>query len=56
MPNLEGRIVMQDLATVLAREAPVEGIEQMPHGFWLEPQPIQGECFLLVPRTRGLDV
>ena len=43
LPNLKGRIIMQDLVTVLKRAAPIEGVTQMAHDFWSEQQPVKGE-------------
>ena len=40
-PNLEGRIVLQDLATPIGQALSVDGMETMVHDFWTA-QPITG--------------
>ena len=40
-PDLKRRIILQDLPDVLARAAPVEGVERMAHDIWTE-QPVRG--------------
>ena len=44
-PNLQGRIILQDLPDVIAQAIPAEGIEPMVHDFMNE-QPVKGMiCF-----------
>ena len=40
-PSLKGRVILQDLPAVLARAAPLKGVDFMAHDFWTE-QPVQG--------------
>ena len=41
LPNVQGRIILQDLRPVIAQAIPAEGIEPMVHDFMTE-QPIKG--------------
>lgn len=45
LPNIPGRVILQDLPPVIAHAIPAEGIEPMVHDFMTE-QPIKGKfCF-----------
>lgn len=43
VPELEGRLVLQDQYYVLEKALDVEGMEKMPYDFFTE-QPVRGEC------------
>lgn len=42
LPDLPGRVVLQDLPIVVQHALPTEGVENMSHDFWNE-QPVKGE-------------
>lgn len=41
LPNLPGRVILQDLPVVLRHALPTEGVELTAHNFWTE-QPVTG--------------
>lgn len=41
LPNLPGRVILQDLPVVLQHALPTEGVEITAHNFWTE-QPVKG--------------
>lgn len=41
LPNLPGRVILQDLPVALQHALPTEGVEIMAHNFWTE-QPVKG--------------
>lgn len=41
LPNLPGRVILQDLPVVLQHALPTEGVEVTAHNFWTE-QPVKG--------------
>ena len=43
LPNVPGRVILEDLPAVVARATPAEGVEVLGHDFMKE-QPIQGMC------------
>lgn len=43
LPELKGRVVLQDKPNVLEKALEVEGMEKMPYDFFTE-QPVKGEC------------
>ena len=49
-PQLQGRVILQDLPEVLQHAATVEGVEHMAHNFF-SPQPVKGTQ----PRNSCLD-
>ena len=40
-PDIPGRVILQDLAPVVAQAIPAKGVEAIPHDFWTQ-QPVKG--------------